>query len=174
MKTIFFLVLIGMASQHCKCQERTAKEKAEAIAKEVFSKLKRKKKEKDGVVSEVNRKVVSVPVINNSPEFYAGNYWYKDLNYKIEIRLDPNKQFIAVLSIPSEGKMKFEKVTITDAYFLGVQQSKDGNNESWQGVFINKSDNGSVEFGLGIKLSKPIDLIEGYQTTKLFLKKVSP
>ncbi len=44
----------------------------------------------------------------------------------------------------------------------------------WEGVFINKNDNGNVEFGLGIKLSKPIQLTEGLKITKIFLKKVSP
>ena len=55
--------------------------------KNVFSKTKDKKKEKDGVTTEVHVKIESTPVIKDNLGDYEGNYWYKDLRYKLEIGL---------------------------------------------------------------------------------------
>ena len=51
---------------------------------------------------------------------------------------------------------------------------KNGEEELWEGVFIDRNDNGNAEFGLGIKLGKPISLTEGLKIERIFFKKVSP
>ncbi len=173
-KILFFYVLIAFISSNCMSQELSAREKAEDLAKNVFSKSKHEKKEKYGVVKEKTKIVESTPVATEDPGFYAGNYWYQDFNYKMEIRLDANKNLIATLSIPNKSDVQLKNVSVTDAYFTGIMQTEVGTEEKWEGVFINKSDNGKTEFGLGIKLPVPLPIADGVQTTKVFLKKVSP
>jgi len=173
-KVILLYVMIAFISNNCISQQLTAKEKADDLAKNVFSKTKYKKKEKDGTITEVNVKIESTPVAKNTLEFYAGNYWYKDLGYKMEIRVDANKNLTATLSNPFKPKMQLKNVTVTDAYFLGVKQNEDGTEELWEGVFINRSDNGNTEFGLGIKLEKPLPLTKYMAITTIFFKKGSP
>ncbi len=173
-KKLFLYVLIAFISSNCMSQDLTAKEKAEDLAKNVFSKSKHEKKEKYGVVKEKTKIVESTPVATEDPGFYAGNYWYQDFNYKMEIRLDLNKNLIATLSIPNKPDVQLKNVSVTDAYFMGIKQNKDGTEEKWEGVFINKSDNGNTEFGLGIRLQNPLPIADGVQTTKVFFKKVSP
>ena len=173
-KILFLYVLIAFISSNCMSQELTAKEKAEDLAKNVFSKSKHAKKEKYGVVKEKTKVVESTPVVKTNLDFYAGNYWYQDFNYKLEIRLDANKNLIATLSIPNKPDVQLKNVSVTDAYFTGIKQNEDGTEEKWEGVFINKFDNGNTEFGLGIKLAKALPIPDGVQTTKVFFKKVSP
>ncbi|MBD0332987.1 MAG: hypothetical protein ICV66_10050 [Chitinophagaceae bacterium] len=174
MKKTFGFSLLFLISLSAICQDISPKERAESLAANDFSKSKYKKKEKYGVVKEMKKEVISTPVIKGNLSWYDGNYVYKDLNYKIEIRTDKNKRPMATLSIAGGKDVLLKDVSITDAFFHAVNQNADGTEELWEGAFINKSDNGNVEFGLGIKLSKPIQLTEGLQITKIFLKKVSP
>jgi len=155
-------------------QELSPKEKADDLAKNVFSKTKDKKKEKDGVTTEVHVKIESTPVVKNELSYYEGNYWYKDLKYKMEIRLDANKNLMATLSIPGEPDVQLKKVSVSQAYFSGIRVNKSGAEELWEGVFIDRNDNGNSEFGLGIKLTNPIPLTEGLKIERIFFKKVSP
>jgi len=173
-KVILLYVLVAFIANNCISQELTAKEKAEDMAKNVFSKSKYKKKVKDGILTEVNIKIESTPVAKDNLQYYAGNYWYKDLGYKMEIRLDANKNLMATLSIPDKPEVQLKNVSVTDAYFSGVKRNKDSTEEIWEGVFINRPDNGNTEFGLGIKLEKPLQLTEYMAITRIFFKKVSP
>ncbi len=166
---LLFFIAVNAISQNL-----TAKEKAESLAKEEFSKSKEKRKEKNGIVTEMKIVVESTPVINNNFSFYEGNYISHDLDYKIEVRTDKYNKPMATLNIAGGKDILLKEVSITDAFFHAVKRNADGSKEFWEGVFINKNDNGVTEFGLGIKLPKPIQLTEGLQITKIFLKKVSP
>ena len=175
MKKLFVIVLsIGVVSTAGFSQELSSKEKADDLAKNVFSKTKDKKKEKDGVTTEVHIKIQSTPVIKDNLSYYEGNYWYKDLGYKLEIRLDLNKNLMATLSVPGEPDAQLKKVWVDHAYFSGIRVTKNGEEELWEGVFIDRNDNGNAEFGLGIKLANPIVLTEGLKIPNIFFKKVSP
>ncbi len=92
----------------------------------------------------------------------------------MEIRLDASKNLIATLSLPNKPAVQLKNVSVNDAYFKAIKQNEDGTEENWEGVFINKRDNGNTEFGLGIKLQNPLPIADGVQTTKIFFKKVSP
>lgn len=173
-KIIVILFSIGIFSASGFSQELSAREKADDLAKNVFSKTKDKKKEKDGVTTEVHVKIESTPVIKDNLGDYEGNYWYKDLRYKLEIRLDVNKKLMATLSVPGEADQQLKNVSVSQAYFSGIRVSKNGEEELWEGVFIDRNDNGNAEFGLGIKLAKPISLTEGLKIERIFFKKVSP
>ncbi len=106
-KLILLYVLMAFISNNCFCQELTAKEKADDLAKNVFSKSKHAKKEKYGVVKEKIKVIESTPVAKDFG-FYAGNYWYNDFKYKIEIRFDRNKNLIATLSMPNKPDIQFK------------------------------------------------------------------
>lgn len=173
-KVIVILLSIGIFGAPGFAQELSSKEKADDLAKNVFSKTKDKKKEKNGVTTEVHVKIESTPVIKDNLSYYEGNYWYKDLQYKLEIRLDANKNLMATLSIPGEPDVQLKKVSVSQAYFSGILVNKNGKEELWEGVFIDRNDNGNSEFGLGIKLANPISLTEGLKIEKIFFKKVSP
>ena len=175
MKKIFFLITILISlSLLASSQEISPKEKAEGLAKNEFSKNTRKKEEKNGIVKEKIKVVESTPVINTNLSFYHGNYVCNGLSYKLEIRSDERNNILATLTIADGQPIRLKNVNISDAYFTAVKPNADGTEEFWEGAFINKNDNGVTDFGLGIKLSKPIPLTEGLQITRLFFKKVSP
>src|SRR6186713_2121952 len=173
-KLIVSLLSVGFFTASCFSQELSPKEKADDLAKNVFSKTKDKKKEKDGVTTEVHIKIQSTPVIKDELSYYEGNYWYKDLGYKMEIMLDANKNLMATLSIPGEPEVQLKKVSVNQAYFSGIRLNKNGEEELWEGVFIDRNDNGNAEFGLGIKLANRVALTEGLKIPNIFFKKVSP
>ena len=173
-KIILIQILLVFISANTIGQNLSAKEKAEALAKDEFSKTKYKKKEKYGVVKEMKRVVESTPVVKENASFYNGNYVYQDLNYKIEVRTDKQGKPMATLSIDNGPNILLKEVSITDAFFHAVKQNADGTKELWEGVFINKSDDGNIEYGLGIKLANPIQITGGLKMTRIFLKKVSP
>ena len=173
-KSFVILLSIGVFSTSGFSQELSSKEKADDLAKNVFSKTKDKKKEKNGVTTEVHVKIESTPVVKNELSYYEGNYWYNDMKYKLEIRLDANKNLMATLSIPGEPDVQLRKVSVEQAYFSAIRVNKNGAEELWEGVFIDRNDNGNSEFGLGIKLSNPISLTEGLNIQRIFFKKVSP
>ena len=173
-KLIVSVLSFGIFTGSGFAQELSPKEKAEDLAKNVFSKTKDKKKEKDGVTTEVHIKIQSTPVIKDDLGYYEGNYWYKDLEYKLEIRLDANKNLMATLSIPGEPDVQLKKVSVNQAYFSGIRIKKNGEEELWEGVFIDRNDNGNSEFGLGIKLANPISITDGLNIQRIFFKKVSP
>ena len=173
-KLTVILFSIGLIPAFGFGQELSPKEKADALAKNVFSKTKDKKKEKNGLTTEVHVTIESTPVIKGDLSYYEGNYWYQDLKYKLEIRLDANKNLMATLSIPGEPDVQLKKVSLTDAFFSGIRVTKNGGEELWEGVFIDRTENSSTEFGLGIKPANPIPLTEGLSITRIFFKKVSP
>jgi hypothetical protein len=168
--TIIFLVFAFCASS----QDQSPKEKAVRLAQNEFSKTKHKKKEKNGIVVEVHTVIVSIPVIQDDLSFYEGNYVDQDLNYKIEIRKDAQNKLFATLTTNDSVKTVLKNTWIRDAYFTSTKTNAGGLEEPWEGVFINRNENGTTDFGLGIKLSKPIVVAGGLEITRIFLKKVSP
>lgn len=169
-QTVFIAILIFSYMMRAVSQE-TAREKAEMIAKNDFSKSKHEKKEKFGVVKEKRKVIESTPVVRTDLSFYEGQYLSHNSEYKIDIKKTEGK-WVAKLymnNIPFELK----DITITDALFQAVKVNTDGTEEKWEGVFIDKNDDGNLEFGLGIKLPKPLQASEGLSITKLFLRKVA-
>jgi hypothetical protein len=167
-QTIFAAMLIFSCMVSALAQE-TAREKAEAIAKNDFSKSKHERKEKYGVVKEKRKVIESTPVMTTDLSLYEGHYGSHDSEYKIHIKKAADS-WVANLQI-NNTRVELKNVTITDALFEAVKVNADGTEEKWEGVFINKNDDGNSEFGLGVKLSKPIQVAEGLTTTKIFLRK---
>lgn len=153
-------------------QDGTAKEKAEVLARNEFSKEEHKKIEKYGVTKEKHKAILSTPVVKADPSFYQGNYWVQGFNHQLEIRQDPQGEWLVTLTMNGE-KTVLKNVTINDAYFTALKPSKDGTDEVWEGAFINKTDDGATDFGLGIKLPRPTKF-QSINIVKFFFKKVSP
>lgn len=173
-KIMFIQILLAALSVSCLAQELSPREKAEDLAKNAFSKTKDKIKTKNGQRTEVHVKIEATPVVKDNITDYAGNYWYQDLQYKIEIRFDAGKKPIATLSIPGEQDVQLKNVSISQAYFSATRQKNNGEEEVWEGVFIRRSGNDKTEYGLGIRLANPVPVTEGLQVSNLFFKQASP
>ncbi len=175
-KTFIFLLLVLVNLFRANTQEVNSKVRAEIIAKENFSKSKHKKKEKYGITKEVNRVIVSSPVIKQNISEYSGVYQVHDLNYYIELKIKDKVNIEATWKEPDNTSSGFKifylkNISIRNALFTATKVSPEGVQELLEGVFINKNDNGIVDFGLGIKLPKSITL-NGLTMDKLFFKKV--
>ncbi len=156
-------------------QELTAKERAELIAGENFSKSKHLKKEKYGITKEVNKDIVSTPVIWQNVKDYAGVYKAYGFDYTLVLNIKdaPNIEgTIKENNGTNESAFPLKNITIKDALFKAIQVNADGTATPLVGVFINKNENGQTEFGLGIKLSKSITKDNALQIDKMFYKKV--
>lgn len=172
MKTILAITAFTFSfSLNAWSQDLTAKEKAEALAQTEFSKEKYKRKEKGGFVKEMHKVIVSTPVINSDPSFYQGNYLAQGSAYQLEIRQDSQQQWLVTLKIDGTETI-LKNVVIKDGYF-SARKTNNAETEEWEGAFINKNDNGTVDFGLGVKLSNSLQL-DGVQLSRLFFKKISP
>ena len=170
----FLLYLLASLITYTTVAQTNNKEKAQLLAENEFSKTKSVKKEKYGITKEKTSVIRSTIVPSDDLSFYAGNYVYDDLDYKLEIRLDPQNKLMATLSRPSIPDLLLQDVLVDGAFFQAVKQNPDGTKETWEGAFINKNDNGTTEFGLGIKLGNAIQLTPGLKLTRIFFKKVSP
>jgi hypothetical protein len=173
MKKLIILLTLSAFANSAFSQDLTAKEKAETIARDQFSKAKYKKKEKHGVSKELNRVVTSTPVVYANRSSYEGNYVNEDFGYKMEIRTSAGGQLIARLSIKNHPDVYLRNASIKDAYFHGLRLNAQGKEEAWEGALISRNDNGTDNLGLGLLLPAPVALA-GLEITKVFLKKVSP
>jgi hypothetical protein len=176
MKKTMLLLFVSLSLSHIIfSQELNSKERAETIAREDFSKSKYLKKEKFGIIKELNRAIVSSPVIQQNVKDYSGLYKANGINYTLTLNAKDEHNIQGTLK-ESDGAnnsiSKLKDIIIKDALFKAVQVNADGTKTPLEGVFINKNDNGSTEFGLGIKLSKSIAINNAPQIDKLFFKKL--
>lgn len=175
MKKIALLVTSIFCNQILFSQQLSAKEHAEVIARENFSKSKHVRKEKYGIVKEVNRVIVSEPVIKQNIKEYSGSYEALDLHYLMELTVT-EKASTGILKIPGKENNIYQTfplkdISIKDAYFKAILVHTVGSEEPLEGVFINKNDNGVIDFGLGIKLQNSMTK-DGLIIDKIFFKKM--
>jgi hypothetical protein len=163
-----FCLTISLAARS---QDSTAREKAYYLAREEFSKSKYMKKEKYGVVKELNRVIESTPFITEDFSQYSGTYIEPSLRYRLKIAKDAQDKIVATLSIPGSKDIMLKDVSIQDAYFQATKQTQDST-EFWEGAFISKNDNGTIDFGLGILLKNPVSR-QGLNMTRLFFMKAN-
>ncbi len=156
-------------------QQLSPKERAELIARENFSKSKHVRKEKYGIVKEMNKVTVSEPAIRQNINEYSGLYESQDLHYIIELTVTQTMN-TGVLKIPGKENniyqtFSLKNIYIRDAYFKAILVHTVGSEEQLEGVCINKNDNGVIDFGVGLLLEKTITM-DGLNIDKLFFKKV--
>jgi hypothetical protein len=176
MKKTLLLLFASLLFNHVSfSQGLSAKERAELIAQESFSKSKYMKKEKYGITKELNRVIVSTPVIQQNTADYSGVYKAYGFDCTLILNIEDDQKIQATLKENDGNKssaFSLKQITIKDALFKAIQVDADGSETPLEGVFINKNDNGRTEFGLGIKLSKSITKDDALQIDKLFFKKV--
>ncbi|PSR54107.1 hypothetical protein AHMF7605_11555 [Adhaeribacter arboris] len=172
---IFFLGLITFLLTHSSAisQGLSPKEKAAFFASNAFSKSKYKREEKYGIVKEKSKVIHSTPVISNESTFYIGQYVDENQGTRLELKRETGNNIRAILSYPDSRKVTSDLVQIQDAYFKATLKMSDGKEEVWEGAFINKNDNETTAFGLGIILPNPIKK-DDLTLNKLFFKKIVP
>ncbi len=176
MKKILIVLFTSLLFNHLAfSQELSSKERAEYIARENFSKSKYLKKEKYGITKELNRVIVSTPVIRQNVKDYTGVYKAHGFEHTITFSINDAQNVQAALTENSgtnNSASQLKNITIKDALFKAIQVNADGTTTPLEGVFINKNDNGQTEFGLGIKLLKSIIKDNAPQIDKMFFKKI--
>jgi hypothetical protein len=160
---------------YLQAQKSGAKERAAYLAREYFSKSKHKEKEKYGVTKVVDRVIVSTPAIKSIND-YVGFYKVMDLGYELQIKINKSNNIEAILShIDKNDNIQsttiLKDVMISDALFTAVKVNYNGDTDNLEGAFINKNDNGSIDFGLGIKFENSSSP-NGLYINKLFFKRI--
>lgn len=176
-KTLFLFIAALSIGYFSSAQQMQAKERAEFIAKEDFSKSKYKKVEKFGVTKEKSKVIISTPVIKENVKEYSGHYKVDAPDYIITLNIEDEKNIKGSIKEAdgNNGYQTFElkNLIIQDALFKAEKINPDGSETPLEGVFIDKNNNGIVDFGLGLKLSKSITIANAIETNKLFFKKVN-
>ncbi|MCW3107781.1 MAG: hypothetical protein JWQ09_2287 [Segetibacter sp.] len=176
MKKISFLIVTALCIQTFAFAQQTGpKERAAFIAKEDFSKSKYKKVEKYGITKELSKTIISTPAIKHVKE-YAGVYKANGADYILTLNIADEKNITGTIKEALENNnyetFTLKNISIDNALFKAVKISPDGKETPLEGVFIDKNDNGVIEFGLGLKLSKSITINNSVSIDKLFFKKV--
>ncbi len=175
MKNIIFLLAALLTIKKSSAQDMQAKERAELIARESFSKSKYKKMEKYGITKEMSKVIISTPVIKKDIKDYSGAYKANGFDYTLTLNVADAKNITGTIKEAENNVIQnftLKNITIKDALFKAVKVNTDGIETALEGVFIDKNDNGSHDFGLGIKLPESITINNALQIDKLFFKKV--
>lgn len=177
MKNIIFLLTAILVVKNSSAQDIQAKERAEFIAKESFSKSKYKKMEKYGVTKEMSKVIISTPVIKNNIKDYSGVYKANGPDYTLTLNVNEAKNITGTIKEVNENNViqnfTLKNITIDNALFKAIKVSAGGTETALEGVFIDKNDNGNHDFGLGIKLPESVTLNNALHIDKVFFKKVN-
>lgn len=175
-KTLFLFIAALSIGYFSSAQQMQPKERAEFIAREDFSKSKYKKMEKYGVTKEKSKVIISTPVIKENVKEYSGLYKVDDPDYMITLNITDGKSIKGSIKEAGgiNGYQTFElkNIIIQDALFKAEKINPDGSETRLEGVFIDKNNNGIVDFGLGLKLAKSVTIANAVETDKLFFKKL--
>ncbi len=124
----------------------------------------------------MDRVIVSTPAIKSIND-YVGFYKVMDLGYELQIKINNSNNIEAILSHIDKNENVLsttilKDVMISDALFTAVKVNSHGDTGKLEGVFINKNDNGRIDFGLGIKLENSSSP-NGLYIDKLFFKRIN-
>ncbi len=173
-KTILILICIWF-NKPAISQQIPEKERASFLAREEFSKSKYMKKEKYGITKELSKVITSTPVIKENLKDYSGIYNASDVRYSIGLKIRDEKNIQATLTEIDSNSINhiysLKNISIKDALFKATRINPDGSEFFLEGVFIDKNDNGHIDFGLGLKLLDPLTIRHTIHTDKIFLLK---
>lgn len=176
MKKIIVLLLTLVFFSQFGFSQQTEKDRAALLAREEFSKSKYMKKEKYGITKELNKVIISTPVIKESLKDYSGIYKAVDVNYLLELKIENENNIQAILTeVDSNNNNRtyfLKNISIKDALFKATRINPDGAEIFLEGAFIDKNDNGKTDFGLGLILSNPLTIRNSINTDKLFFLKL--
>jgi hypothetical protein len=150
---------------------QSTKEKAEAIAAE-FNKDKHKTKEKNGVIIEKNKVVEAKPDVRDDVTSYAGKYEMDGFGHFIVLHHTPGSWEGEYLTTKDGKEIKratLKNITIESALLTATIHHEDGRAISFEGVFINRFENGEKSEGLGVR--HLLELSNGFVADKAFYKR---
>ena len=169
------LVVIGLLIGSCVgtfAQQPDSQTKAQAIAA-TFNKHKNVVKEKRGVRMEKYKDVRAEPVVKNASD-YAGVYEVGDLGFVIDIQVSGDGRIHADGYEQGRSRpFKLENAKIEGALLTASKVYQDGTTESFEGVFLNRTERNSptaaavMTFGLGVILNAPVE-INGITYQRMF------
>ena len=170
------LVVIGLVVGFCVsafAQQPDSQTKAQVIAA-TFNKHKNVIKEKRGVRMEKYKDVRAEPVVKQDAGDYVGEYEVGDLGFLIRIEVS-NVGRILARGYEQGGSRPFrlENAKIDGALLTASKVYQDGTKESFEGVFLNRTERNSptatpvTTFGLGVILNTPIE-INGITYQRMF------
>ncbi len=172
MKRILVTVISLAILITSKAYGQSPKEKAESIAAE-FNKTKHKVKEKNGITTESHKVVEASPDIAGNIASYAGKYELDGLGHYILLH-QSNNSWEAEFFKTENGKdtklASLKDIKIESALLTATIDHTDGRSASFEGVFINRVENGIKSSGIGIR--HLLELADGFRTDKVFYRKV--
>jgi hypothetical protein len=172
MKKILILFLTASAFLFVKTNGQTSRQKAEAMAAE-FSKQKNKEKEKNGIVTEKHKQIEAKPDFRENPASYAGKYEIDAGEHYIVLRYLPANTLegdYVTIQNDREQKATLKDIKIDAAIVTATIQYEDGKHVPFEGVFINRFENGEKTSGLGAR--QVLDLSNGMVADKVFYRRV--
>ncbi len=161
------LVLIGLLVGSCViavAQQPYSQTKAQAMAA-TFNKHKNVVKEKRGVRMEKYKDVRAEPVVKQNATDYSGVYEVGDLGFVINIQVSNDGRIVANGYEQGRSRaFKLENAKIDGALLTASKVYQDGTTESFEGVFLNRTERNSptatavTTFGLGVWLNRPVEI----------------
>ena len=173
MRTLVLIGLLILSGVCAVAQQPYSQTKAQAVAA-TFNKHKNVVKEKHGVRMEKYKDVRAEPVVKQNIREYAGVYEVSDLGFLINIQVSNDG------SIQADGyeqgrsrAFRLENAKIEGALLTASKVYQDGMTESFEGVFLNRTERNSptapavTSFGLGVVLTAPVE-INGLTYQRMF------
>lgn len=170
------LVVIGLLIGSCVsavAQQPDSQTKAQAIAA-TFNKHKNVVKEKRGVRMEKYKDVRAEPLVKQNPSEYSGVYEVADLGFLISIQVSNDNSIQAIGYEQGRSRpFKLENARIEGALLSASKVYEDGTTESFEGVFLNRTERSSptapavTTFGLGVTLNTPVE-VNGITYERMF------
>ena len=153
---------------------------------ESLSKTKYRFRAQRGVSKEKYKSVHSEPVIEKNIANYSGQYEVPDLGYSLEIKVTNTGDIEAAGYESNDGnaqqkrRFTFRNAKVDGALLSATKVYDDGNTETFEGVFINKTDvegtsptqieRQSTTFGLGVA-GVNLKTASGVNLDRLFYQK---
>ena len=174
MRTCVVIALLVVCTFNAFSQQLSSQARAQAVA-ETFSKNKHVVKEKFGVRVEKYKDVKSEPAVRQNIGDYSGAYEVSGLGFVINLQIGTDGRVQANGS-ESGRVFRLENAKIDGALLTASKVYKDGTTETFEGVFLKRTDRNSptdagvTMFGLGVVLNTPVEL-NGNTYDKLFYQR---
>lgn len=173
MRTCVVIALFVACAVNVVSQQLSSQARAQAVA-EAFTKNKHEVKEKFGIRVEKYKDVKSEPLVKQNIGDYSGTYEVPEFGFVISLQIGSDR----VQANGSENGRVFtlENAKINGALLTASKVYKNGTTETFEGVFLKRTDRNSptdpgvITFGLGVLLDAPVEL-NGNTYDKLFYQR---
>ena len=173
MRTCVVIALLVACTVNVFSQQLSSHARAQAVA-EAFTKKKHEVKEKFGIRVEKYKDIKSEPLVKQNLGDYSGTYGVPEFGFVISLQVGSDR----VQANGSENGRVFrlENAKINGALLTASKVYNDGTTETFEGVFLKRTDRNSptdpgvITFGLGVVLNAPVEL-NGNTWDKLFYQR---